>query len=544
MVKGGVYLLKVVIADDEERICRLIVKLIDWDALEMNVVGIANNGIEAIELVKTLIPDIVITDIRMPGYDGLDMIMKAKEINEQIEFIIISGYGQFEYAQKAIRYGVSDYLLKPIKKEELEKTLLKIKETLKDRRGMLSLEEKYELQVRNEREEKRYAFLSNLLLLEDESEEEFDLKTVNEDYFFSFAPGVFQFLNLKVDCDMRILNNNRKLLEEKVGENIENTLKELVYEISYLFEDSSFIILLNYDHSQSQALAKKYGELIKELHATHPISNEIAFTLGVGAVVNSIGKLGFSYETSRWAVEERILKGTFHVLEIGEKKETDLISSGIINDFYMKFSQKVERLDIQGTIKILQELKENILNMKDVTGHEIIHISKEICNLYTFTLRKNKFQIMDGISFLNDFENKCNSCKNLDMVFHTLQKSISNSMQDIMDEKTIMDSKPIRDAKRYMENNYMKNLTLDEVSGIIGFSASYFSSLFKKETGVSFIEYISDVRISRAKELLKESDLRVSDVCEMVGYSDVKYFTKSFIKHTGLKPNEFRKIYR
>ncbi|MGB4589965.1 MAG: response regulator [Clostridiaceae bacterium] len=537
-------MLKVVIADDEDRICRLIVKLIDWDALEMNVVGIAHNGIEAIELIKTLLPDIVITDIRMPGYDGLDMIMKAKEINEAIEFIIISGYGQFEYAQKALRYGVSDYLLKPIKKEELEKTLQKIKETLKDKRGMLSLEEKHDLQIRNEQEEKRYAFLSNLLLLDEEQEEDFELEKVNQEHFFFFKPGALQFLNLKVDCDMRLLNNNRKPLEEKVGEILELAFKDLVYEISYLFEDSSFIILLNYDGKQSQALTKKYGDLIKELQTTRPISNDMAFTLGVGAVVNSIGKLGLSYETSRWAVEERILKGSFHVLEIGERKETDLISSEIINDFYLKFSQKVERLDIQGTAKVLEELKENILRLKNVSGHEIIHITKEICNLYTFTLRKSKFRIMDGITFLNEFENKCNSCKNLDMVFHTLQKSIATSMQDIMEEKTIMDSKPIRDAKRYMESNYMKNLTLDEVSGIIGFSASYFSSMFKKETGVSFIEYISDVRISRAKELLKESDLRVSDVCEMVGYSDVKYFTKSFIKHTGLKPNEFRKIYR
>ncbi|MEG1575342.1 MAG: response regulator, partial [Clostridium sp.] len=112
-------MLKVIVADDEEKICQLIVKLVDWTSLGMEVAAIASNGIEAMEKIISLKPDIVITDIRMPGYDGLELIKRAKSEGINTEFIIISGYRHFEYAQNAIRYGVGDYLLKPIKKDEL-----------------------------------------------------------------------------------------------------------------------------------------------------------------------------------------------------------------------------------------------------------------------------------------------------------------------------------------------------------------------------------------------------------------------------------------
>lgn len=103
-------MIKVIIADDEENVCRLIRSLIDWESLDMEIVGIAHNGVEALNLVKSLSPDLMITDIRMPGYDGLEMIRRAKNIAQDLNFIIISGYPHFEYAQNAIKYGVGDYL--------------------------------------------------------------------------------------------------------------------------------------------------------------------------------------------------------------------------------------------------------------------------------------------------------------------------------------------------------------------------------------------------------------------------------------------------
>lgn len=112
-------MLKVIIADDEEQICMLIQALVDWAAMDMEIVGIAHNGLEALEFVKKYHPDILVTDIRMPGCNGLELIEAVKKRNREIEVVIISGYAEFEYAQSAIKYGVGDYLLKPINQEQL-----------------------------------------------------------------------------------------------------------------------------------------------------------------------------------------------------------------------------------------------------------------------------------------------------------------------------------------------------------------------------------------------------------------------------------------
>ena len=151
-------MLKVLIADDERKVCQLIEKLIDWQALDMQVTATAENGIEALERIKEHHPDIVITDIRMPGYDGLDLIRLGQEINPRMEFIIISGYRHFEYAQTAIRYGVNAYILKPIKKDELTGTLKKLGSKLQKETLQLSYEEQIRQTLKTYEETLRQAF--------------------------------------------------------------------------------------------------------------------------------------------------------------------------------------------------------------------------------------------------------------------------------------------------------------------------------------------------------------------------------------------------
>ena len=126
-------ILKVVIADDEVRICQLIQALIDWDSLGMKVVGIAHNGEDACEMVQQTQPDILITDIRMPGCSGQELVKRVKELDSALEVIIISGYAHFEYAQQAISYGVGHYLLQPVYKGELTATMQKLQKRIGER---------------------------------------------------------------------------------------------------------------------------------------------------------------------------------------------------------------------------------------------------------------------------------------------------------------------------------------------------------------------------------------------------------------------------
>ena len=149
-------MLKVIVADDEKRICRLICMLADWNALGMEVVTTAANGLEALEAIQKYQPDILITDIHMPGCSGLELIAQAKQLQPELEIIIVSGYAYFDYAQSAIKHGVGEYLLKPIKQDDLMASLSKLGQRCRERRSSLAevhtLKEDYQEHVAQQRE--------------------------------------------------------------------------------------------------------------------------------------------------------------------------------------------------------------------------------------------------------------------------------------------------------------------------------------------------------------------------------------------------------
>ena len=154
---------RVIIADDEPKVLLLIRNLIQWEELGLELVATANDGISALDLIEELHPDIVITDIRMPGYDGIELIEKAKALDPRIDFIIISGYRHFNYAQKAIRFGVEDYLLKPLKALEINQTLRKMTEKYKERDKAKQREEQYSARIEDDAKKRQEQFIASLL---------------------------------------------------------------------------------------------------------------------------------------------------------------------------------------------------------------------------------------------------------------------------------------------------------------------------------------------------------------------------------------------
>ncbi len=191
-------MLDVLILDDEPHVSQLIVSLIDWESLSMRVCGTAQDGKTGLDMISRLKPDLVITDIRMPGYDGLELIQRASASRPDLDFIIISGFKHFEYARTAIKYGVEDYLLKPIKKQELTDTLLKL--THKHREHRLHTDRNHTL---SDHLHKYYAKLRADLYDDYIISPATTGKSLEEAaslYHYSFSPGLFQICIIKVDA--------------------------------------------------------------------------------------------------------------------------------------------------------------------------------------------------------------------------------------------------------------------------------------------------------------------------------------------------------
>lgn len=228
-------MLRVIIADDEERICRLIKALVDWESMGMEVVGVAANGLEAIDLVKIWEPDILITDIRMPGCDGLQMIEQVRGTNPEVEIIIISGFAHFPYAQTAIKFGIGDYLLKPINKIELNQTLQKLGEKVRYRKAS----EWDRQQMVEDTQLARNRMKNNLIAdLLDKNDIQWSNGLLQEAYHFDVEKGVLQTFCIKMDYDLQVDGSpDNKMVFEKARDIVFGNLQSHCYDIIFDLRD-------------------------------------------------------------------------------------------------------------------------------------------------------------------------------------------------------------------------------------------------------------------------------------------------------------------
>ncbi len=250
-----------------------------------------------------------------------------------------------------------------------------------------------------------------------------------------------------------------------------------------------------------------------------------------------------SYKAAILAYEQRLVLGTNRVIEGAITTSNNLVESSLFHDFNKDMKAALERLDKEAVTSAIHYIREGLRNRPETSGHELLQMTKEICNLFLFTMHYNKFPVDGGDNFLENFSMNVNDIGSVYKLYQYLTDVIVNSMDKIIEDKRQSDTRPIRDAKQFIQTNYKRQITLEEVSGKVGFNATYFSSLFKKETGYTFLEYLSEIRINKAKELLKDTNYSIMVICEHVGYSDIKHFTKTFVKYTSLKPNEYRKLY-
>ncbi len=528
-------MISLVMADDEERICRLMLALGEWDELGISVKGTASNGLEALELVKKENVDILITDIRMPGLGGMDLIREVNQISPQTKIIIISGYSNFEYAQTAIEYGVKGYLLKPINRSELNETLRKLTEDIRKEKRRSS-----EVQViREENEEAvrraRSTLVGSLIM---NPSMQITKQRLNEYYYFRYSEGPLIVLALELDApadefDPQILRVFWERAERIFTSQLDSCCEDLV--ISWGGSRCT-CVLSCHDGMENEAIFRA-RESLRRIAAAQGMVGTGCVSMGAGIPAQEPGKLPAAMDSAFKAVKERLLHGNGKFYTEDVTSET--LSGGVLLDHFMRdTAPALELRDPESLSEAIRKLREGVKKTNGVHGWEVLELVQQAGIMLLMRLEVSQQSIKR-----DEFLKKTGFCVSEKELFEELERFSAVLMEELTRDKEDQANRPVRLAKQYIRSNFDKPLTLELVAEHVGLTEAYFSVLFKKENGEGFARYLSSVRFEEAKRLLRETPLSVAEICQKVGYNDVKHFSRLFEKNFGVTPASYRRLY-
>ena len=537
----GEEMLKVLIADDEKNICLMIQKLIPWERYGMEVIGLVHTGMDAVRVMGEMRPDIVISDIRMPGYDGLELVQKAHDMDIIADFIIISGYKYFEYAHKALNLGVEHYLLKPIDKKELEETLEKIIQ--KRYKAFKKAQEEAELkeQATYSRRKVQQHFLSSIM--EQRSNlQHLDMNRVNKEYQCEFEQGYFVAIFAKLDSEVRDQDLSRLLymMEEIIDYDFQGSDMEYINSVM----QSGIITIVNYRTEAQRGVGSDREKTFLRMKHELEKFKGCHITLGRGSEKNYIAEIADSIEEAIYAVKCRSKTGLDKMIYYDRLHYQDVPIREFLDERGCQEIENItEALDYERFLGMLKKTMNYIKDTPFYSPVAVYECLERIFELVLNVLKNNQTDEKMLQQMEEDFQKTLDFYTELEEMTYRFSDLIQQYFGRVIDERKRRNQLPIRMAKQYVQENYSRQVSLEDVAAASNLSSAYLSTMFKKEMGINFSDFLISCRMEAAKKLLKNTDLPISEVAEKVGYTDSRYFSKTFNKVVGLKPSAYRKLY-
>ncbi len=523
------------LVDDEEDVIQAIIRKIDWEGLGFHVSGYAHNGLEALELAEQAQPDVVMTDIKMPYMDGLELAGRLKKLLPTVRILIFSGFDEFEYAKEAIRLEAEEYILKPINAQELTQVFVRIKASL-DR----------ELEERRSARMLQNYYMESLPLLQENFCASLiegrippqDLQKYIQDYQLDltgpyYAAGVIHTSQTQTPegiSPVLLSVSVRKLSQEKFAAG-----GRRLRCFSYL---GNTVMILQLDTPEQIVEitdeAGRFCRLAKKVLGA-------VVTIGIGRVCGNLTELQQSYKGAREALSCRVLYGAGQAIRIDEIEPH---GAEEIDD----------REDEQGLYDVFRKIRTDTPEALEKAVGEYL---SRVLPAQT-SIQRYHFFLMDMISELHRFARSHHlRAQELfgdgSQLYAAVQqmepaelsswlKNICLKMQEeIRIGRSDTTRTFIEKAKEYIRDHYAdQDLTVDKICGVLGLSAAYFSTLFKKETGKTFIAYLTDVRMEQAVHLLVEKDEKTYVIASRIGYADPNYFSYVFKKYFGISPSRYK----
>ncbi len=527
-------LYKVILVDDEEEVREAIRKRINWEEIGFTVVGTAENGEEALELAEGCEPDVVMTDIQMPFMDGITLLKKLKEKIPDLRSVIFSGYDDFEYAKEAIRLESEEYILKPVDADELRSIFIRIKERLdeqiRQRRNVEQLSKYYE--------ESRPMMKEQLIIgLLEGRELQFDLERYQKDFDLQIESAFYcvgAFRITPISDSKEVLDKN--LMAVSLKQIVTERLKGVLDAEAFVYLDTVCVLARLKSTQQHNLFVEEMDRICKIAHKTLGAN----VSAGIGRTYGSAESIHTSFLEAKDAFHYRIFVDENQALCISDVEPSapveDYISEKqirhIMRQVKIGTKESLEK-EIRGFVEKLK--RSNIgLNQLQVFYAEfmveLMRLSRGH-DISTAQLGLNDVNINEELAH---FESMDDFADRLIELTETLWEKISNGRLDTT-------KKLAEDAKQYIADHYSESkLSVDDICSHLGVGTSYFSSVFKKETGVSFVTYLTNVRMNEAQKLLDTTDEKSYIIAGMVGYDEPNYFSYVFKKHFGISPSKYR----
>ncbi len=526
----------VLLVDDEEEVIDIMKKKIDWESLGFEVLGTAHNGVKALEIAEEHLPDVVMTDIQMPYMDGLELSRRLKKEFPDLKILLFTGFDEFEYAKEAIHLEIEEYILKPINSIELRETLSKVKNTL-----------------------------------DKEREEKLNVEKLQNYYSASLPMMQSNFYTMLIEGRIAEANLNQTLMDYGMVELLANPTRPLVAVVFHTSKNhvpegiSPLMLQVSVQQYADERLREKWkaafftylGEtvMIATLENVDQLSDltddcnricrsaerqlSAVVTAGIGSITEHILDIRNSYNGAREAISYRVLYGTGRAINIHEiapmeQEFSDVAYEGSMHELLKQIRMgSVESVE-QEVHSYIEGIRDNSANIRQYR----ITVMELISAIYRFA-GSNGIKMEDVVGDVDLYT------KVPEMDLETLEDwllTISKDLQTrLSDARNSSYKSYVENAKDYVKEHYSdQNLSLDTICPVLGVSESYFSSIFKKETGEAFISFLTNYRMEEAARLIQLTNDKNYVIGEKVGYADANYFSYVFKKHFGMSPSKYR----
>jgi two-component system response regulator YesN len=511
------------IVDDEQIELEMIRDFIRWEEMGIYVAGTAMNGQEAIEKIKVIQPDIILTDVKMPIINGIELAKQVMEEFDWIKIVFLTGHDELEFVKSALNVGAVGYLLKPLDIKEITNVMGKVREKCE------------EVRMKNKSIQVTKANIVKELIYEKDHQRKVNLvhsynkldRRKELDLFSIVLCSVDHYSSLKNDI---LLEDCITKLNDLIGGFFQDRLLEVT--LLPLKEDQLVMLL---DARQPNVNKQFWTGLVTVIAEKLPFTATIAMNEKTDELI----QVHFLYEMAKNALNERFYAGSGSVIYSGH------IPANFYSDQIPPFPESelfeaLFQLDENQMVRIIQDYFSKMVYLrirKKVICDMIVRLIDRLNEL----VRTNSIDMESFIETRVDLYHSIYECDVLKGIEFIVIQVFVGMMELIKDRFIDKNLKTVQQVRVIIENTYHEQLTISSLSSQVYLSPNYLRSIFKEKTGTTIHEYLTKIRLDKAKELLADASLKVHDIAEKVGYESSSYFCSLFLKSQGVTPNEYRK---